>query len=148
MVNTYQVQENEQLDDISKKFGIDKEEIINVNDFVSETLFPGQIINIPSKIDTEFDYYKVKDGDTLYSIASKNNVSIEMLSEINGLDSYEYLYPDQILIVPKKSTGLYITKMGETLRLVAENTNSTLEELIKDNASIYLLPDQLLVYKK
>lgn len=148
MVETYQVQENEQLDDISKKFGISKEEIISVNDFISQTLFPGQIINIPSKINANFDYYKIKKGDTLYSIATANNVNVEMLAEINGLDTYEYLYPGEVLIVPKKNTGIYITSEGDTLRLVTEKTNSTLEELISNNKTIYLLSDQLLIYKK
>lgn len=33
------------------------------------------------------DYYQVKKGDTLYSISKKFNISVQLLKEINGLES-------------------------------------------------------------
>lgn len=148
MITTYTVQENEQLDDIAKKLNIDKQNIINVNDFVNQTLFPGQIINIPSKVDINFDYYKIKKGDTLYDIATRNNTTVEILSQINGINSYEYLYEGEILLIPKEGIGLYITKTGDTLENVAEESNVSVDSLIDINSNIYLLPEQLILYKK
>ncbi len=48
--------------------------------------------------------YKVKKGDTLYSIASRNGVTVEQLKQANGLKS-DKLAIDQSLKIPSKSSS-------------------------------------------
>ncbi len=48
--------------------------------------------------------YKVKKGDTLYSIASRNGVSVDQLKQANGLKS-DKLSIDQTLKIPTKASA-------------------------------------------
>ena len=95
-----------------------------------------------------FENYIVKEGDTLYQLSKDNNIDIDMLSKINGLASYDYLYPNQMLLIPKANIKLYITKEGDTLKTASTNINISLEHIISNNKNIYLLPNQLLIYKE
>ncbi len=95
-----------------------------------------------------FDDYIVKEGDTLYDIALNNNVDVSILAEINGIMSYDYLYPNQKIMVPKSNVVLYITKQGDTLQNFVNKTGKTIDEIFMSNSSIYLLPEQLMIYKE
>ena len=95
-----------------------------------------------------FDTYIVKEGNTLYDIAKENNVDVSMLAEINGIMSYDYLYPNQKIMIPKNDVVLYITKQGDTLQDFVKKTGKNIDEIIKSNSSIYLLPEQLMIYKE
>ena len=92
--------------------------------------------------------YIVKEGDTLYKISRDNEINIEMLSQINGLDSYDYLYPNQKLLLPKEGTKLYITKENDTLNEVANNNDVEISKITEFNKNIYLLPNQLIIYRE
>lgn len=147
-MNTYVVQENEQLNDIANKLGVKVEDILAINGEDLSNLKAGQKINVPVKINKNFDYYVVKKGDTLYSIANANNIDLEILSEINGIEIYDYLYPGQIIMVPKKGTKAYITKLGDTLEKIASMAGVNPKELLDYNETIYLLPEQMVIYKQ
>ena len=84
-----------------------------------------------------FEFYKVIPNDTIYSIASKYNVNPDLLSEINGLELNEYIYPNQILIIPKANIKTYITKEGDTLEKVAETFEIPITEILANNSNIY-----------
>ena len=99
--------------------------------------------------DDEFFYnYTINDGDTLYDIAQKNNIDVSLLAEINGINVYDYLYPNQEIIIPTNDTKIYITKQDDTLQEIALKSNKSIDEIIKSNLNLYLLPDQLIVYKE
>ena len=67
-----------------------------------------------------YSSYEIKNGDTLYGISKKYNVNTKLLAELNGLDLEDYIYPGQILLVPKKDVSYYITKTGDTLKTVSD----------------------------
>ena len=94
-----------------------------------------------------FDYYKITKGDTLYKIAEENNINPSLLAKLNGINESDYIYPDQILLVPKAGSLLYITAIGDTLSEIAKGLNVSIDELIKQNDRIYLQPEQLIVYR-
>ena len=71
-----------------------------------------------------YEYYTIKRGDNLYQIAKNYNVNPSLLAALNGLDLNEFIYPNQVIMVPKKEFSYYITKDGDTLALVA-NTFET-----------------------
>jgi len=84
------------------------------------------------------NYYTVKKGDSLWSIAKKNNVSVTKLKQANGLTDNS-LSIGQILIIPveveeeQPDLNTYIVKSGDTLYKIAQNNNTSVNELIKLN---------------
>ncbi len=92
-----------------------------------------------------FEYYTIKKGDNLYQIAKKYNVNPTLLAILNGLNANDYIYPEQVIMIPKQGYSYYITKEGDTLNLVANTFNTTPSNLLKYNQTIYLKEGQLLV---
>lgn len=93
-----------------------------------------------------FNYYVVGDGDTLYRIATVNNINASLLARLNGLNETDYIYPKQVLLVPKAGSMLYFTEIGDTLTEVAKTFKINISDLISENENIYLQPEQLIVY--
>lgn len=149
MFSEYIVGINETINDISSKFGVPINEIIRINERLNySNLMPGVRIKIPNDVNENFIYYKIKKGDSLYRIANENNIVVDMLAEINGLDLYDYLYPNQIIMIPRKGVKLYVTKEGDTLNSVLNMTKSNVISLINNNKNLYLLPEQLIIYRE
>lgn len=96
---------------------------------------------------TYFTYYTIEKGDNLYEISKKYNINPKLLAAVNGLNSNEYIYPGQELIIPKSGYSYYITGEGDTLEGVAQAFKTTSSNLLRLNQTIYLLPEQILVYK-
>ena len=141
--------EHKTINDISSKFGVPISEILKLNSNLDyNNLMPGEIIKIPTDINENFIYYRIKEGDSLYKISSENNIDVDILAEINGLDLYDYLYPNQIIMIPKEGVKLYITKEGDTLRSISNATKTSLNTLVNANNNIYLLPEQLIIYRE
>lgn len=97
---------------------------------------------------TYFTYYTIEKGDNLYEIAKKYNINPKLLAAINGIKDNEYIYPNQELLIPKSGYSYYITAEGDTLSEVAKAFKTTPENLMNYNKTIYLLPEQTLVYKR
>ena len=57
--------------------------------------------------------YVVKNGDTLYSIAKKNNISVNDLKRLNNITS-DFLKIGQKLLVKDIGVQNYIVKAGDT----------------------------------
>ena len=100
-----------------------------------------------NKKETYFEYYTIKKGDSLYQIAKRYNINPELLANLNGLKMEDYIYPDQVILIPKANYSYYITKEGDTLGGVASLFNLDTKDFLKDNETIYLLDGQLLVHK-
>lgn len=94
-----------------------------------------------------FDYYKVVKGDTLYKIAMDNKINPSLLAQLNGINEEDYIYDNQVLLIPKAGSMLYITAIGDTLEGVVNGFNTTITNLASQNRNIYLQPEQLIVYK-
>lgn len=84
--DTYIVQKGDSLYAISRKYNIPVNELIEINNLSNLTLQIGQKLLVPKK-DIEEDSYIVEKGDTLWSIAKKNNISVNELKELNNLTS-------------------------------------------------------------
>ena len=94
-----------------------------------------------------FEYYTVQKGDSLYQIGLKYNLTQQEIANLNGLELNEYIFPGQRLMLPRKGVKMYITKDGDTLSYIANSLGLTQEEIINTNRNIYLLPEQLIVYR-
>ena len=74
-------------------------QIIELNNLKGETLQIGSILKIPVSYVELPNKYIVKKGDTLWSIAKENNISISELKSINNLET-NLLSIGQELIIP------------------------------------------------
>lgn len=95
-----------------------------------------------------YSYYEIKKGDTLYQISKEFNVNTKLLSELNGLKLDDYIYPGQTILIPKKNVSYYITKDGDTLYNVANIFGVESDDIVKQNKTIYLLPEQMIYFRK
>ncbi len=60
----------------------------------------------------------------------------------------DYIYPNQQILIPKSGYSYYITTEGDTLDVVANRFGIDKERVMRENDTIYLMPDQLLVTRR
>ena len=95
-----------------------------------------------------YSLYEIEKGDTLYQISKDFNVNTKLLAQLNGISEGDYIYPKQVLLIPKEDVSYYITKSGDTLDMVASVFNVNPDALIYQNKSIYLLDGQMIYFKR
>ena len=77
----------------------------------------------------DLDYYTVKSGDTLYSIAKKYSTTVSKIKELNNLKS-DTLSIGQELIIPNSfDVKTHIVKPGDTLYSIARKYNTTVNAI-------------------
>ena len=79
------------------------------------------------------NYYTVKSGDSLWSIANKYSTTVNELKSLNNLSS-NILQVGQILVLPSStnddnSGNTYTVKLGDSLWSIANKYNTTVNEL-------------------
>lgn len=74
-------------------------------------------------------YYKVRSGDTLWSIANKFNTTVNAIKDSNRLNTNN-IFVNQSLIIPK---AMHTVKRGEYLALIARNYNTTVSAIKEAN---------------
>lgn len=88
--------------------------------------------------DSLTNVYTVKKGDTLYAIATANDISVDELKRLNNLSS-NILTIGQKLVIPTREEILqedytiYTVKNGDTLYSIAREFNTSVEELLTLN---------------
>ena len=148
MYRIYEVQVGDTLTSVASKLGISPEVLANLNGInINTDLNPNSFIVVPKGTGL-FDKYKVQKGDTVYEIAGVYNISPSQLLKLNGLNENDIIYPEQEILIPKSNVGFYVTEDADTISGVALKLNIPYEEIIGQNKTIYLMPDQLIVYKK
>ena len=88
----YVIKQGDTLYSISRKYNVDVNTIIMANPFINVyNLQPGDTICLPCIPNNRYTYfttYLVEDGDTLGSVASKHEINIADLLEINDIYIY------------------------------------------------------------
>ena len=95
-VTTFRVREGDTIKKLARKLGTKPETILAMNDFdANARIAPGESIFLPVRArelgallahsDDETVFYAVRKGDTLYSIAKKNGLTVAELRELNDL---------------------------------------------------------------
>lgn len=76
------------------------------------------------------EYYTVKKGDTLYSIARKFGTTVEKLKDINNLSSNILSIGQKLLVADKLiNEGEYVVQKGDTLYGIAKKYNTTVAKI-------------------
>lgn len=148
MYKIYQVVSGDTIEVISSKFGISPSDLANLNGIdLNSNLKVGSYIVVP-KGEEMFNKYVVQKGDNMYEIARIYDINPIELIKLNGLNNSDVIYPGDEILIPRASTGFYVTETGDTLNEVLNKLNLSLEELIGQNQNIFLVSDQLIVYRK
>ena len=131
--NYYEVKSGNTLWSIARKYGLTVNQIKEVNNLKDNTLSIGELLYIPIK-ETESvtkDYYTVKNGDTLYSIARKYNLTVDELKELNKLINNNLSIGEKLIVskdIP--STELtYTVVSGDTLYNIANKFKVSVDNL-------------------
>lgn len=149
MYDVYSLKKGENLQSVADRFHTNVENIKSINNiYFDDMVRAGMDIIVPKNREQYFNTYVIEKGDNLYEIARRYNINPELLSSMNGLDMDDYIYPNQEILIPKSGYSYYITKEGDTLKMVEEVFNENLEKLIQENPMVYLLAGQIMVKKK
>ncbi len=152
-VRTYRVQSGDSLWNISQRFEVPVNQIMQRNNIVNPTnLYVGQglvITRTNNKITITFGNntntnnttrYTVKTGDTLWKIANKFGTTMEKLVSLNSnIDSNYNLYIGQKLVIssqnnqPEPTNSYYYVKPGDILWNIAQKFNTTVAKLVELN---------------
>jgi len=131
-LNTYTVKSGDTLYKIANKYNTSVDELKKLNNLTNNTLSIGQTLKIRDNnndlITEDTDYYIVKKGDTLYSIANKYNVSVNDIKSLNNLTSNSLQIGDKIKI-PGVDSVTHIVFKGESLWSIARKYGVDINEL-------------------
>ena len=138
----YTVGPGDTLYKIANRFNTNIEDIINLNNLNSTILTVGQQLLIPDDIiieepslPIEANTYQVQPGDTLYKIANNFNTTVDEIKRLNNLTS-NTLSIGQVLNIGNiniPSTQTYTVQRGDSLWLIANKLNTTVDELKRIN---------------
>ncbi len=135
--NIYVVKSGDSLWSIAQKYGITVNELKSANNLVNNNLSIGQKLKIPAGTISD-DIYIVKQGDSLWKIATANNISVSELKNYNNLKS-NTLQIGQKLKLPTKISASndkyenYIVKSGDSLYSIAGRYDTTVANLMSIN---------------
>lgn len=143
-LNIYVVEKGDTLYSIANRFNLSVDKLIDANQLSTSTLSIGQKLLIPSdveKIEKIENYYIVKQGDTLYSLANKYNTTIDQIISLNNLESTILEVGDK-LVIPNYSSVIdepivenkgieYTVQRGDTLYSIANKFDTSVSK-IKD----------------
>lgn len=149
MYTVYKIENSGSLSEIANMLGIDISILSNLNGISSDAyLTEGSYIIIPKSSSENFITYMVKPGDTIIEIARQNGLDYRQLLSLNGLDKDQYIYPNQEILIPNRNVYFWITGAEDTLEEVANKFGTNSSVIVSQNKSIYLKPEQLIIYKK
>ena len=131
--SNYTVVAGDTLFRLAQKFGTTVEAIMSLNGLANSNLSIGQVLRIPAKLPSYFNYTVVA-GDTLWRIAKKFGTSVEEVVALNGLNSSN-LVIWQVLKIPTTSPLFvnYTVVAGDTLFRLARHFGTTVEAIMKLN---------------
>jgi len=152
--HSYVVSSGETMGTVAEKLGITVKSLCEWNDksLKNPTIYRGEKLVYYSndiqkesskespKTSNKSKTYTVKKGDTMYSIARENNLSVTELLKINDIPKERQLREGETLLISGKSksvstskTSKHVIKNGETLWSIANKNGISVKELCKAN---------------
>jgi membrane-bound lytic murein transglycosylase D len=136
----YIVRQGDSLWNISRKFGLTSQKLRQMNSLANNVIHPGDrlVIMAGVKSDSREIYYRVRSGDSLWTIARKHQVSPEEVKRWNNLQG-NMIHPGNRLLLkmanvngPKVET-YYRVRSGDSLWTIARKHKTSPAEIIKLN---------------
>ena len=143
MYVTYIVKSGDSLYSIAKLYNTTVDVLKDINNLTSNTLAIGDKIKIPasnSSQNTTYSDYTVVKGDSLYSIATKFNTTVNEIKSINNLTSNN-LSIGQVLKIPSltgnnnqiENYSTYTVKKGDSLYKIASLFETSINQIKEIN---------------
>ena len=146
---TYVVQKGDSLWSIANANNTTIDELVNLNDLVTNNIYVGQILQIPNTGDSGIEtpstetIYIVQKGDTLYSIALKYDTTPNAILNKNNLTD-SIITVGQMLVIPGdvESTGddmdvtetnTYMVQKGDSLYAIARTYGVSVDDIKNAN---------------
>src|SRR5574340_173947 len=130
----YKVKQGDNISLIAKKYGVSPDALKAANNLGGNKIKSNQVLTIPrqakqkivkaKKSPAPADSYRVKKGDSIYSIARKAGLSVSEIKEINHLRNSS-LKPGQKILLAKSAPA---QDMGKTERPAGLSDMDDLEE--------------------
>lgn len=95
----YRVKRGDSLWVLAKRYNTTTKKIQEINNLNSVNLHIGQKIKIPSGERADLEIYRVKKGDSPYTIAKRHDMNVNRLLRINQLSKSARIHPGQTLYV-------------------------------------------------
>lgn len=153
--STYRVKPGDTKYSLSKRFGISINALENENPHIKNGLQPGHLVKIAnnqnlepislSNSETSLNYsksipYKIKKGETLYSISQANNLTVNQLKNANKDIITDVLTVGATINIPVfdnlQDSNTYIIKKGDTKYNLSKRFNKSILELENANPDI------------
>lgn len=105
---TYTIKSGDSLSLIAKNYNTTVTELKSINNLSSDMIYVGQVLKVPNGTNgttsetTDSTTYTVKSGDSLWQIATKNNLTVTQLKSYNNLTT-DAIYVGQVLQLTAKS---------------------------------------------
>lgn len=132
----YTVQPGDTLYRIATRYNLDVNDIIDYNNLETTVLTTGQTLRIPKEgiiEDSDENIYIVKAGDTLYSIAQANGITVDQLKALNNLTSNVLSIGQQLQIaqngIDESEYIVYQVVPGDTLYSIASRYNTKVDSI-------------------
>lgn len=132
----YTIQAGDTLYKIANQYNISINDIIDYNDLETTVLTVGQTLKIPKQEiveDIKKNIYIVKAGDTLYSIAQANGLSVDELKTLNNLTSNVLSIGQELIIgrdgIEEGEYIVYQVEPGDSLYSIARRYNTKVDSI-------------------
>jgi LysM repeat protein len=102
---TYTIKSGDSLSLIAKSYNTTVTELKTINNLTSDMIYVGQVLKVPNGTTynvTDSSTYTVKSGDSLWRIATNNNLTVTQLKSYNNLTT-DAIYVGQVLQLTAKS---------------------------------------------
>jgi LysM repeat protein len=100
--------------------------------YAQEALLSEDILDRDNRFDVAIDYYTVKEGDTLESIALAYDLNVNTLVWANDLDGQELVVGNELTILPMDGV-LVEVRSGDTLQSIANEYSASAQEIADFN---------------
>ncbi|WNS75806.1 LysM peptidoglycan-binding domain-containing protein [Bacillus sp. DTU_2020_1000418_1_SI_GHA_SEK_038] len=135
--SAYTVKPKDNLYNLSKKYQVSVEQLMEVNGLVSEKIIVGQRLLLPIQHTEEGSVsYTVQKGDTIYSLAKQYEISINDLKKKNNMNSDKIIAGEKLLLPLETHSDVesyYTVVAGDTLWGIAKRFGMTAKELAGAN---------------
>ncbi|MFZ3589007.1 LysM peptidoglycan-binding domain-containing protein [Bacillus sp. DJP31] len=134
----YIVKSGDTLNQIARNHGTTTQEIQRLNALTTTTIFPGQILKMPTTVATPApaptlkpNTYIIVSGDSLFSLAKKFTVTVDSLKSTNNLTT-DLIFVGQQLLIPEQVVSVDQTSPASPIV-------SSLDTILQTNVASYLL---------
>ncbi|MDR6885198.1 LysM peptidoglycan-binding domain-containing protein [Bacillus sp. 3255] len=133
----YTVRPGDTLYTIAEQLGTNIQSLIQINALYPSVadpnrIFPGQVlvVRLPGMAEQSSALYQVQQGDTLFRIAERFSVSVDMLAALNQIQHPDILRVAQLLYI---AAFVYEVEQGDSLYEISRRFGTPMSELIRAN---------------